>query len=124
MPKLTQHPRLLRNYQPNLRTPIRYKMGNIHDVDYSALSSTGQEPSQPPDKMTRGERALPRREVGDDSVRVQAQKEEIPVSLYAFCSSERKTTFDPSEGEQCFIAFDGENVADTKKNRRREVDVL
>ena len=119
-PKLAQDPGLLRNYQPNPRTPIRYEGTNVHDVDYSALPSTSQEPSQPPDNMTRGERALPRRE-GDDTVRVQAQKEEeVPVSLYAFCSSERKTTFDPSEEEQCFIAFDGENVADTKETNNEK----
>ena len=79
-------------------------MANIHDVDHSARPSTSgrQEPSQPPDIPTRGEGPLPRREVGGDTVRVQVKEE-----------TDDKMTFDPSEGGQSSIAFDGENVADT-----------
>ena len=85
-------------------------MANTHDVDYSALPSNSQEPSQPPDNVPRCERALPRREVGGDTVQVQPQE----TCLYAFGSAERKMTSDPPEGGRCPIAFDGENVADTK----------
>lgn len=88
-------------------------MASIHDVDYGARPSTGQEPSQPPDNPTRGERALPRREVGGDTVRVQTKEEEI--DRYAFGSAECEMTFDLSEGGQRLDAFDGRNVAVTKE---------
>jgi len=93
-------------------------MANTRDVDYSALPSSSQEPSQLPDSATRGERALPRREVGGDTVRVQAQKE---ISLYAFSSAERKVTSALPEGGQCAIAIDGENVVDTKESDEKSM---
>ena len=93
-------------------------MANTHAVNCSALPSSSQEPSQPPDNVTRGERALPRREVGGDTVQVQAQKE---ISLYAFSPAERKVTSDLPEGGKCVIAFDGENVADTKESDEKSM---
>jgi len=89
-------------------------MANTRDVDYSALPSSSQEPSQPPDNVIRGERASPRREVGGDTERVQAP-EEISLSSYAFSSAERGMTPDLPEGGECSIDSDGESVADTKE---------
>ena len=88
-------------------------MPNTHDVDSSALSSSSQEPSQPPDNVTRCERALPRHEFASDTEQVQAQ-EEISLYAYAFSSDERGMRSDIPEGGQCSIAFDGEDV-DTKE---------
>lgn len=102
-------------HQPSLRTPIRYKMANMHDVGHSARPSTSQGPSQPPDILTRVEGALPRREVdgGGGTVRVQAR--EGANAHDASSSAERNMISDPSRGGQCLVASAGENVAGTEE---------